>query len=51
MKRKLTYESPAIEVIAVITESVLCGSPVFGNDGAPGDDFFDNDDIFDGGPF
>ena len=51
MKRKDTYETPTIEIIAVEAESVLCGSPVFGNEGLPGDDFFDDDDIFDGGPF
>ncbi|MBO7192342.1 MAG: hypothetical protein J6V17_03005 [Bacteroidales bacterium] len=51
MKRNSNYESPAIGIIAVDAESVLCASPVFGNDGGPGNDYFDLDDITDGGSF
>ena len=51
MKRPCKYESPAIEIIAVDTESVFCASPVFGQEGGPGNDYFDQDDITDGGTF
>lgn len=50
MKRN-DYLSPAIQVIEIDAESVFCASPVFGDDGAPGNDFFDDGDIFDGGSF
>ena len=51
MKHDYKYHSPRIEIIAVDVESVLCSSPVFGQDGRPGNDFFDADDITDGGTF
>ena len=51
MKCPCKYESPAIEIIAVDTESVFCASPVFGQEGGPGYDYFDQDDITDGGTF
>ena len=51
MKHDYNYHSPTIEIIAVDVESVICSSPVFGQDGGPGNDFFDADDITDGGTF
>ena len=51
MKRNPTYESPAIRTMTMDIESVLCSSLVFGYDGAPGDVFFDEDKINDGGSF
>ena len=51
MKRPCKYESPAIEMIAVDTESVFCTSPVFGQEGGPGNDYYYLDDITDGGAF
>ena len=51
MKHDYKYHSPTIEIIAVDVESVLCSSPVFGQDGGPGNDYFDLDDISDGGAF
>ena len=49
MKSGYIYESPTAEVMTLAVESVLCSSPVFGQDGGPGNDFFDADDITDGG--
>lgn len=51
MKSDCKYNSPAIEIIAMDTESVLCASMVFGNEGGPGKDYFDENDINDGGDF
>ena len=41
MKHDYKYHSPTIEIIAVDAESVLCASMVFGNEGGPGKDYFD----------
>ena len=51
MNIKKTYESPTSVIIETEPESVMCASPVFGNDGNPGNDYYDMDDIFDGGSF
>lgn len=51
MKHDYRYHSPTIEIIAVDVESVLCASMVFGNEGGPGKDYFDENDINDGGDF
>lgn len=51
MKHDYKYHSPTIEIIAVDAESVLCSSPIFGQEGGPGNDFFNQDDINDGGSF
>lgn len=51
MKGNLAYESPVIRTMAVEIESVLCASLTFGYDGAPGDVFFEEDKINDGGTF
>ena len=51
MKIDRKYNSPTIEIIAVDVESVLCASMVFGNEGGPGKDYFDENDINDGGDF
>ena len=51
MKNDRKYNSPTIEIIAVDVESVLCSSPIFGQEGGPGNDYFDLDDITDGGAF
>ena len=51
MKHDCKYEYPSIEIIAVAAESVLCASMVFGNEGRPGKDYFDENDINDGGDF
>ena len=45
MKHDYKYHSPTIEIIAVDAESVLCASMVFGNEGGPGKDYFDENDI------
>ncbi len=45
------YSSPAISIIEIKTETVLCGSPLnFGNIGGAGSDI-NNNDIEDGGAF
>lgn len=52
MKRCVFYEAPEVRIIAFEPLSVLCSSGLsFGEDGEPGDSIFDEDDIWDGGPF
>lgn len=51
MKQEKAYTSPTAEVIEIASEDIFCASPVFGNDGNPGNDYYDMDDIFDGGSF
>ena len=51
MKRNILYIAPRAEIISLETESILCSSLGFGDEGAPGLDFLDEDDIFDGGSF
>lgn len=51
MDKEKIYETPCIMEIEIDSEDIFCASPVFGNDGNPGNDYYDMDDIFDGGSF
>ena len=51
MKLKTPYTAPHAEIISLETEYILCSSLGFGEEGAPGMDFLDEDDILDGGSF
>lgn len=38
------YDAPKCSVVEISTQSVLCGSPRFGNGGEPGDILDEDDD-------
>lgn len=50
-KQGRAYQAPEAKVIEIATEAIFCSSPIFGQEGGPGNDYFDLDDITDGGAF
>lgn len=52
MKRYVFYETPGLKVVSIEYCSVLCSSGLtFGEEGGAGVDFFEEDDIWEGGSF